>query len=291
MEIDGKTQLIGLIGWPISHTKSPTIHNAVIADEQKNLVYLPLPVRPDAIEDAIRGLPVLGFLGINVTVPHKEAVFPFLDEIDQAARAIGAVNTIHFLPPSTEDSSTKSIGYNTDWIGFRDDLVENGVGIEGRDCFVFGAGGSARAVVYALLSEGGVVYLWARRHEQALQLQREMLSLFPNSHIEAVEADNLEESLAGLTAPLIVNTTPVGMVPNVGRSVWPAPLPFPSGSYVYDLVYNPAETALMKEAKSQGCQTQNGMGMLLRQAAHAFFIWTGLKPKLEVMHRALKGRK
>ncbi|MFT5196337.1 MAG: shikimate dehydrogenase [Cellvibrionaceae bacterium] len=288
MKIDGKTQLIGLLGWPVSHTKSPILHNAVAQAHSLNFAYLPLAVHPDAVEAAVRGLPALGFLGVNVTVPHKQVVMPLLDVIDPAAQAIGAVNTILFSPRPEGGYPPKSAGFNTDWIGFQQDLAQHNVPIRGRDCVVLGAGGSARAVVYTLLKAEANVFLCARRPEQAQTLIADMRVHFPQAQISATTFDQIGDTLAQVVAPLIVNTTPIGMHPNVDESIWPDDRPFPVGSFVYDLVYTPAETCLMKQAHTAGCESANGLGMLLGQAAEAFRIWTGIDPDLAVMEAALK---
>lgn len=263
------------------------MHNAASQAEEKNLAYLPLPVHPEAVEDALRGLPALGFLGVNVTVPHKQAVMSFLDEIDPAARAIGAVNTILFTQQPDESYPPKSKGFNTDWLGFQDDLINYGVEFKGRDCLVLGAGGSARAVVYALLKGEANVVLCARRLEQAQALIADMEGHSLAGKATAFMFDQLDLVLSQISAPLIINTTPVGMFPNISQSIWPETCAFPAGSFVYDLVYTPAETLLMSQASAAGCGAANGLGMLVGQGASAFAIWTGITPSLAVMEAAL----
>lgn len=278
--IDGKTQLIGLIGWPVSHSFSPAMHNAALAALGLNWVYMPLPVPPASVGDAIRGLPALGFRGVNVTVPHKQTVMPFLDEISAAATVIGAVNTI-----LVEQKSGRLIGSNTDWRGFLADLAALEVDISGRDCIVFGAGGSARGIVYGLNQVGGRILVLARRMEQA---QRMAADLGDDFVLDIRPIEELGEVASQVDAPLIVNTTPLGMSPNVEGSVWPDGVPIPAGSFVYDLVYNPVETRLMRQATAAGCRTSNGLGMLLRQGAASFALWTGVEPDLAVMKEALE---
>ena len=289
MNINGKTKLIGLLGWPVSHTKSPALHNTASVAYEQNLVYLPLPVHPDGVEAAVCGLPALGFLGVNVTVPHKQAVMPFLDHIDSAAEAIGAVNTIVFTPQEDGSFPPISTGYNTDWIGVRQDLAKNGVDFHQRDCLVLGAGGSARAVVYMLLAAEAKVRLLARRLEQAAQLRQDMLAHFPHASLAVHELAELETVCDQVAAPLILNCTPVGMHPKVEHSVWPEDLPFPAGSFVYDLIYTPSETKIMRQAAAAGCGTSNGFGMLLGQAAEAYRLWTGIDPDVALMAQAVEG--
>ena len=283
MNIDGKTQLIGLIGWPVSHSFSPAMHNAALAALGLNWIYVPLPVHPANIAGALRGLPALGFRGVNVTVPHKQAVMPFLHEISPAARAIGAVNTI-----LVDQENGRLSGSNTDWRGFLADLAALEVELDGRACLVLGAGGSARGIVYGLNQAQGRVVIMARRVEQARQLAADM----GEESVQTIRPlEQLGEVAAELNAPLIINTTPLGMSPNFEGSPWPDEVPIPAGSFVYDLVYNPIETRLMRQAAAAGCRTSNGLGMLLRQGAASLSLWTGLEPDLAIMKEALEASK
>lgn len=300
--IGGKTQLVGLLGWPVAHSLSPAMHNAAAAQLGLDLAYVPLPAAPDQLAQAVRGLVALGFRGANVTVPHKEAIIPLLDQVDEAAAAIGAVNTIvvkHQPPaaggqrPLTSQSSPctrfpATSGHNTDWSGFVADLQALGLDVAGQDTLILGAGGSARAVAYGLASAGSRVHLFARRPEQAGQVVSNLADHCPAGSLAAHDWAALGDSQAlCATAVLVVNTTPVGMAPNVDASPWPDSLPFPEKAFIYDLVYNPAETRLLQQARAAGRQTSNGLGMLLRQGALAFRLWTGLEPDLQVMARAL----
>ena len=283
MNIDGRTQLIGLIGWPVSHSFSPAMHNAALAALGLNWIYVPLPVHPANIAGALRGLPALGFRGVNVTVPHKQAVMPFLHEISPAARAIGAVNTI-----LVDQENGRLSGSNTDWRGFLADLAALEVELDGRACLVLGAGGSARGIVYGLNQAQGRVVIMARRVEQARQLAADM----GEESVQTIRPlEQLGEVAAELNAPLIINTTPLGMSPNFEGSPWPDEVPIPAGSFVYDLVYNPIETRLMRQAAAAGCRTSNGLGMLLRQGAASLSLWTGLEPDLAIMKEALEASK
>jgi len=280
-QIDGGTRLIGLLGWPVEHSFSPAMHNAAAAALGLNWVYLPLPVRPAAVGTAVRGLAALGFVGVNVTVPHKQAVIPYLDDLSAAARTLGAVNTIVVQ----HEPKPNLLGDNTDWNGFLDDLDAQHVALSGRDCLVLGAGGSARAVAYALDERGGRLVILARRPEQAAHL---LTDLGLDDVHEVRPLASLAQVVGRMQAPLIVNTTPLGMSPMVDQSVWPAELPIPPGSFVYDLVYNPRQTRLMTQAAAAGCATSNGLGMLLRQGARAFALWTGQQPDISVMAQALE---
>lgn len=280
--IDGKTRLMGLIGYPVAHTLSPAMHNAAAAALGLNVTYVPLSVAPERLPDALRGLIALGFRGVNVTVPHKEAVLPQLDAIFPAARVIGAVNTIVV-------GDGRLTGFNTDWSGFLSDLERYRLALYGRDCLVLGAGGSARAVVYALLRRGSRVTVAARRPEQAQRLAAELGAAFPDATLPATGSlDDVARLAALLDEPILINATPLGMAGERSeRSPWPDGAPFPPGAFVYDLVYTPRETRFMAQARAAGRQTANGLGMLVGQAAEAFEVLTGRRPDPAVMRQAI----
>lgn len=281
MAIDGRTQLLGLLGWPVGHSLSPAIHNTAAADLGLNLAYLPLATAPDDLAAAVAGLAALGFRGANVTVPHKQAVMPLLDDLSSAAQAIGAVNTIVVEPDG------RLSGHNTDWSGFLADLAASDVPLQGRDCLVLGAGGSARAVAFGLLRAGGHVVVLSRRAEQAAALAADLPGHVPGATpIGFGTLDDLAAVAAGLHAPLIVNTTPLGMWPNVDASPWPAELPFELGSLAYDLVYNPAATRFRQQAATAGVASTGGLGMLVGQAAQSFALWTGKQPDTTIVRAA-----
>jgi shikimate dehydrogenase len=291
--INGRTQLIGLIGWPVAHSFSPAMHNAAAAAAGLDYVYVPLPVRPEDVAMAVPALPTLGFRGVNVTIPHKQAVMPLLDEVDPAAAAIGAVNTIVVENKSRgAGEQGRMVGYNTDWSGFLADLAVLGVSVKGRDCLVLGAGGSARAVAYGLASAGGQVQVLARRSEQARQLVTDLIpclrAITHEGWLTSWPITELGTAVSATTAPLIVNTTPLGMSPNIESSPWPNALPFPKDAFVYDLVYNPRQTKLMQQAQAAGCGVSNGLGMLVHQGALAFQLWTGVMPDVDVMRQAIE---
>ena len=283
MIINGKTQLIGLIGWPVSHSFSPAMHNAAADALGINWIYLPMPVRPQDLKSAVLGIPALGFNGINVTVPHKQAVMPLLDTIEPGAKLIGAVNTI--VVNRAADNTCQLTGHNTDSLGFLADLHSLHVNVDQRDCLILGAGGSARAVVYGLVQAGANVHILARRVTQAQQLATDFAG---ESSIQADSLAALPALVKSLKTPLIVNTTPLGMSPEVDRTIWPDSTSFPPGTFVYDLVYNPRQTRFMQQAQAAGCKTSNGLGMLIHQGALAFELWTGQKPDLQLMQNALE---
>ncbi len=278
--------LTGVIGWPVGHSRSPAMHNAAFAAAGIEGVYLPFPVHPEQVGEAVVGMKALGFRGINVTVPHKQAVMPYLDELSPAAEAIGAVNTIVV----SEDG--KLFGDNTDARGFLADLMEQGIEIEALQqggALLLGAGGSARAVTYALASSGIPVTISARRPEQAQSLIDGLRPHLPDDS----SVFNLQSSLSEikdqeLKTKLIVNCTPVGMWPRVDTSPWPGDVPFHSGQFLYDLIYNPLETKLMRQARGSGAGVSNGLGMLVHQGALAWEQWTGVTAPLDAMRLGLE---
>jgi shikimate dehydrogenase len=291
VEVDGRTQLVGIIGWPVGHSLSPRMHNAAFKTLGLNFAYVPLPVMPDRLEDAVRGLGALGFTGANVTVPHKHAVLPFVDELSPVAAAVGAVNTLVVTPDGT------IAGHNTDVYGFMAALREAGWpgdSSSGRRALVIGAGGAARAVAYGLRQAGAEVWIANRSFGRALELC-EALKAVPAADDCApkntLSAHRFPEELASLAsaADLIVNTTSLGL--HVDDLLpWDAVVPFQNHQLVCDLV--PAAnvaglTPFLDLAASGGARVLNGLGMLLYQGARAFELWTGMEAPLAVMREAL----
>jgi len=278
--------LTGVIGWPIGHSRSPAMHNAAFAAAGIEGVYLPLPVHPDQVGEAVAGMKALGFRGINVTVPHKQVVMPYLDRLSPAAEAIGAVNTI------VVGEDGKLFGDNTDARGFLTDLMEMGIEIEAlqqKGALLLGAGGSARAVAYALASSGIPVTISARRPVQTHSLIDELQPYFPDdSSIFKLQSSLSEIKDQGLKIKLVVNCTPVGMWPHVDASPWPDDLPFHSGQFLYDLIYNPLATKLMRQARASGAEVSNGLSMLVHQGALAWEQWTGISAPVDAMRQGLE---
>lgn len=279
MQITGRTILLGLLGWPVGHSLSPAMHNAALAAAGIDGVYLPLPLAPARLADGVRGLAALGFRGVNVTIPHKQTVMPYLDSVDAPAQAIGAVNTIVF------GAAGGAHGSNTDWRGFLADLAAHGVDPAGRACAVLGAGGSARAVAYALIKQRADVHIFARNIAQADQLVQQLVQTTAYPHIHSGYLQDL--AMLSTDWGVIVNSTPLGMGSLADRSPWPATQPLPAGAFVYDLVYNPSVTPLLAQAQAAGVAYANGLGMLLHQGAQAFEQWLGVAPDLAVMRAAL----
>ncbi len=287
-ELSGSTKLVGLLGWPIAHSLSPAMHNAAAEDLGLDLVYVPLPVRPDELSQAVRGLAALGYYGANVTVPHKEATARLVDTLDSAAQEIGAVNTIVIRRKNSETGNQPILeGFNTDHSGFLADLEDMGWAPEGRNCLVLGAGGSARAVVYALAKAGAKVSVASRRIDQARRLVKDLLAGLNDGWMQAKDWQDLEVICRQHPPSLIVNATPVGMAPTSNESPWPKDLRFPQVILVYDLVYNPVETMFMKQAAAAGIRTANGLGMLVQQGALSFELWTGIRPNTQIMANTL----
>lgn len=274
--------LSGLIGWPVGHSKSPAMHQAAFRAAGVDGVYVLLPVHPDDVGEAVRGLRALGFRGVNVTVPHKQAVMPFLDTLTPEARAIGAVNTI-----LVQENGTL-LGHNTDAAGFLSDL-ESKIGVPDAtkisEALILGAGGSARAVTYALARSGVPTRVLARRPEQAQALAQALRPHTRAGMIHPHAWTHLPELAANAT--LIVNCTPLGMTPHTDASPWPENLSFRPEHIIYDLVYNPPQTRLMSQALAAGARAFNGLGMLIHQGALAWELWTGLPAPIEAMQQAI----
>ncbi len=275
------TYHLGLTGYPLGHSLSPKIHTAAFRACGLEGDYLLFPVHPDdhrSLKDLLLRVRSGEIRGLNVTIPHKQNVMQFLDELTPTAGAIGAVNTIYLR-------EAKLIGDNTDALGFLEDLkrfLANSKSANHqitKSALVLGSGGAARAVVYALLHDGWEVTIAALLMDQA----RELADSYKDSKLKITntELSNIELS----NVSLIVNTTPVGMTPDIDSSPWPTNVPFPHAA-VYDVVYNPRETKLVREACSQGLSAKTGLGMLVEQAALAFEIWTGHNPPREIMFAA-----
>lgn len=282
--IDGGTKLLGVMGYPVSHSLSPRMHNAAFeADTGRRggpleYVYVPLPVAPDRIEEAIYGLRALGFAGANVTMPHKSAVLPMMDDLDDASRVAGATNTI-----VVGDDGLR--GMNTDGGGFVEACAESGVGFEGRRVLLLGAGGAAAAVAVAILSEGASgVEVVNRTIGRAEKLRERLSSVAGGDRVYVRGADEIQD--AALESEVVVNTTYLGMKEG-------DPLPLPETALredldVCDAVYRAGiETGLVREARERGSRTVSGGRMLLYQGVASQRAWTGREPDVEAMSRAL----
>ena len=282
--LTGKTTLVGLIGWPVGHSRSPAMHNAAFAALGLDWCYVPLPVNPEPasrVGDAVRGLRALGLAGANVTVPHKQAVIPYLDELSPAAQAIGAVTTIVVHPDG------QLTGDNTDAPGFIADLRDHGIEPADRRALVLGAGGSARAVVYGLAEAGAATVTIANRTvARANELIADLQPRLPACPLHSCALPDDLPTVAA-RADIVINCTSLGMTPYVDGLPWLPDLPFRADQACYDLVYNPRDTRLMQQARAGGAHTVGGIGMLVWQGAVAFARWTGVTPPVDIMRQAI----
>ena len=274
--ISGKTKVCGIIGDPIEHTMSPVMHNAAFRKLGLDYVYLPFHVRQEELGKAIDGMRALNIRGLNVTIPHKVSIIPLLDKLDSLAEKIGAINTI-----VNEDSVLT--GYNTDATGFLQALLERGVKPEGKKVVILGAGGASRAISFILTERGANLVVLNRQLARAEDLAGRIAQVFSkNVSAQELNEENLKMALA--RADILINTTSVGMVPDVNETPVPAELLKPS-LIVFDIVYNPIQTRLLKEAEAAGAKTIDGLEMLVWQGALAFEKWTGQKAPLDLMKR------
>ena len=280
MQITGTTKIVGVIGDPIEHSRSPQMHNAALAQLGLDYVYVPFHIREADLPAAINGFKAINVIGINVTIPHKQAVIPFLDEISREAELIGAVNTLTF-------EAGKLAGDNTDAPGFLQAMHEAGSELpKGESAVVIGAGGSARAIVVALALNGlESIYIVNRTTSKAVALATDLSDKTGvEMHGMGLDDTRLPDIVA--KSRLIVNTASTSMDishPLLIRPEWLNPK-----SIVYDIVYTPPETRLMQAASERGCATIGGLGMLIHQGAIAFEKWTKVSPPVEVMRQALQ---
>lgn len=281
---------LGLIGYPLGHSFSAAIHRAALDETRLQGDYRlfpvpPLPAGEPRIQELLQDMRAGRLSGFNVTIPYKQAILPYLDEITPLAVQIGAVNTILI-------ENGRLTGDNTDAPGFTADLEACFPGIKpDGQILILGAGGSAYAVAQAALQKGWRILVAARRMEQAGSLKEHFhRRLNSGAAIETTTLDThgLSNLLYRQKISLIVNCTPVGMSPYVHRSPWPDGIPFPGGAVIYDLVYNPAETAIVRQARGSGLAAVTGAGMLVEQAALAFERWTGVEAPRLAMRAALQ---
>lgn len=272
--ISGKTGICGIIGDPVEHSMSPLMQNAAFRRLGLDYLYVPFRVRRELLDRALEGVRALNIRGLNVTTPHKVAVMSLLDEIDPLAKRIGAVNTI------VNDDGVLS-GYNTDAAGFLRALLEKGIEPKGRNVVVLGAGGASRAVSLVLAERGSKVVVLNRTLDRAKEVANRVSGVSRNE-VRALELDRDNLSGALGEADILVNTTSVGMSPNTGESPVASDLLKPS-LVVFDIVYSPVRTKLLKEAEEAGALAVSGLDMLVWQGAIAFEKWTGLAAPSELM--------
>lgn len=271
--VRGSTRLLGLLGYPVAHSLSPAMHNAVIARLGLDLVYVPLPVAPTDLAVALAGLRRSGFIGFNVTIPHKQAVLSLLDGLTSEAERAGAVNTIR------QEADGRLVGANTDIAGFLAPIAD--LPLQGH-ATILGCGGSALAVALGCAALGFErIRVLGRDHDRLAAFEARLapmpaISVHPWEEQEALLADT----------GLLVNTTPVGMAPSTAASPLAELSLLPPTACVYDLIYRPRPTRLLQLAAAQGLRTVDGLPMLVAQAEAAFCFWTGLKPPDGLMLQA-----
>jgi len=284
LRISGKTKICALIGDPVEHSLSPHIHNAAFKHLKLNFVYIAFKVSRENVKEALLGVRALGIKGLNVTMPLKTSVIPYLDKLDSNAEKIGAVNTIL-------NHEGTLIGYNTDGLGALHALRARGQNPSGKNILILGAGGAARAVAFALCEEACTLTILNRTFRKAKKLAEELGEKFGKKvkHGRLAPQDlktNVKE------ADILINATSVGMIPYENETPVDTKL-LHSNLTVFDLVYNPQETRLLREAKAAGARTIDGLSMLIHQGAISFEIWTGRKAPIDVMvkacEKALKG--
>ncbi|SFL40355.1 shikimate dehydrogenase [Pelosinus propionicus] len=277
--ITSKTKKIGILGWPLGHSLSPIMHNAAFEALHLDFVYVPLPVHPENLAQAVAGLKVMDFAGVNVTIPHKVKIMSYLDEIDFSAQLVGAVNTVVI-------KDGKSIGYNTDAQGFVRSVLSNSVKITEQTAVMLGAGGAARAVACGLFQHGiKKVIIGARNLEKAQQFVRNFST---NVDIQAYDWEDYDFQNLLQECDILINSTPIGMSVHDTEVL---PIPWESlnpDAVICDLIYNPSKTQLLLSAKKHGHIALNGLGMLIEQGALAFELWTGEQAPRQIMTDALK---
>lgn len=267
-EIDGRTRTCGLLGCPVEHTLSPVIHTALSEITGINLAYLPFRVEKEALGDAVQGAHALNILGLNVTVPHKERVLPFLDGIDPLAERIGAVNTL----VRTERGYR---GYNTDMPGLYRAMVSDGVQVDRESVIILGAGGVARAVAFMLADRAEKILLLNRTVEKAAAIAQEVNAFTGQETASAMPISDYEKLAGG--GYIVVQATNVGMYPDTDSVVISDRAFYEKVRIGYDLIFNPADTLFMRKVREAGGLSHNGLKMLLYQGIIAYELWNNVK--------------
>ncbi|MBY9014413.1 MAG: shikimate dehydrogenase [Candidatus Lokiarchaeota archaeon] len=272
--IGASTNILCVIGHPIEHTMSPVMHNAAINDLSLDYIYLAFDIPPNDLKKAIVGFKKSNIIGINVTIPHKEAIIPYLDELEPLSKQIGAVNSV-------KNEGGVLLGRNTDVFGAKQALRDAGFKIEGKKALILGAGGAARAISFALSEKIDEIFISNRTKERAIKLAKE---LHDKTKIKATGKDMSEKTLRSLTysVDILINTTPIGMYPLINISPISKDL-LNENLFIFDIIYNPFQTQLLKDAKEIGSKILNGLDMFINQGALAFEWWTGKKPNIKLM--------
>ncbi|MFX1378068.1 MAG: shikimate dehydrogenase [Promethearchaeota archaeon] len=272
--VTAHTKILCIIGYPIGHSVSPIMHNAAIKDLKLNFIYLAFKIIPENLEVAVKAFRALNFKGINVTIPFKQEIMKYLDEIDKVAQKIGAINTI-------KNDNGCLIGRNTDAEGAKKAIMNAGYDISGKNVLLLGAGGAARALSYSIANDASKIVLASRTEKKAEKLINDLKQSFGIKAEPKIFSKNIlkEESKK---ADMLINTTPIGMFPNIDKSPIPGEF-LHEDLFVFDVVYNPLETKLIKDATKKGCKTLGGLDMLVNQGAYAFEWWTNKKPNVNLM--------
>lgn len=275
---------LAIIGDPIGHSISPAIYNAAFHAMGIDAIYEAWLTPREAVRGAIEKLGADDMLGMNVTVPHKEAVLDLLDEVEAGARAIGAVNCIR-------KEAGRLIGHNTDKVGFVESLRNAGFEPPGKRALVVGVGGSARAVSVGLIEAGATgLVLAGRRPEAVAALAAHLRTFRPGLEVEEVNMQGAAFREAVARADLIVNCTPIGMYGSGSEAASPVPAELlRPGLWVCDLVYNPPQTQLLRDAETAGANSVGGLEMLVLQAVESVRLWTGREPPVDIMRTAARG--
>jgi shikimate dehydrogenase len=277
MAISGKTRLCGVIGDPIEHTLSPTIHNAAFNHLNLDFVFLAFRVKAADLEKAIQGMRGLGIHGLNVTMPHKSTVISFLDEVDPTVKFLGSANTIL-------NKDGRLSGFNTDGVGALKALRENGVELSEKKVLLLGAGGAAKAIAFSLAEEVGELVVLNRTSEKTKELAAVLGQRFGKKVVGGpLSSSTIQKNLRD--SDILINATKVGMHPRESQTMV-EPQWLRSDLTVMDIVYNPIETRLAKDAKAVGAKVINGVEMLIYQGAASFELWTSRSAPIEVMRRA-----
>ncbi len=281
VEVDGASQVVGVIGWPIQHSLSPPMHNAAFRALGLNWVYVAFAVPPDNVGTAIEGMRALDIRGLNVTIPHKAAVVSHLDEISATSRQLGVVNTI-----VNADGHLR--GDSTDGAGFIRALAEAGEGVTDNCVVLIGAGGSGRAVALAAAQEQPEeLVIVDRTPQRAVELAKLVRAAGGLEAVRAIAPDSPEVARVVSSADVIIDATPVGMYPHTDVAPVISPEWLRPCQLVCDLTYNPRDTVLLQAAREAGARILDGTGMLVHQGAIAFEQWTGQQAPIEVMRLAL----
>lgn len=278
--ISGTTRVYGVIGSPVEHSLSPTMHNAAFGAMGLDAVYAAFPVEDENLEAAVKGLFAAGVAGLNVTIPHKSAMLSVVDDLTPLAAGVGAVNTVYL------DRGILK-GDNTDVVGIMRAVARDGVRLDGR-VVILGAGGAALAALQAVLLEGGEAVILNRTLDRAERLAESLNEMWERDAVRgaALEPETAAEAVA--FANVLINCTSVGLNdPSATPFPWSSLLP--PDLYVFDTIYTPSETRLLREASERGCRTRNGLAMLVEQGAESLRIWTRREPPLDVMAAAVAG--